>query len=161
MESSINTRLEKLIKSLNMNTNSFSKEIDVKPTVIYNIIKGRNKPSFLIIDKIISKFDVSPDWLVTGEGPIFKTGRQTIGYQIPDGENLAEEEKDLNPTLRDVIKEFNTMVSERPLRELDEEDIAQIVGLFNQVKVHYMDLKRENELLWKVITRLGMKTPEE
>lgn len=68
----INERIGTLIKALNLNNNSFSQRIGVNPTIIHNIVKGRNAPSFDILSKIKLSFDnINTDWLITGIGTIF------------------------------------------------------------------------------------------
>jgi len=77
----INKRIELIIKYLGMNNNSFSKKINVNPTVIHNIIKGRNKPSYDILTAILSTFDnINPTWLLTGEGEML---RENVGGTPP------------------------------------------------------------------------------
>ena len=70
MESTINDRIKDVINSLKMTPNAFASEIGVAGSVIYNILKGRNRPSFDILEKIVSTFDVSSDFLLLGKGDI-------------------------------------------------------------------------------------------
>lgn len=69
----INERLELLQNELHLNNNSFCNTIGVNPTIVHNIIKGRNKPGFDLLSKIILSFDnINAEWLMTGNGPVFK-----------------------------------------------------------------------------------------
>lgn len=69
----INNRIDLIIKQFGLNKNSFSTKIGVNPTVIHNIIKGRNAPSFELLNKIVLTFDnINPEWLLTGEGPMLR-----------------------------------------------------------------------------------------
>jgi hypothetical protein len=55
-----------------MNNNSFSNTIGVNPTIIHNIIKGRNAPSYEVLSKIALSFDnISSDFLLKGIGDPF------------------------------------------------------------------------------------------
>ena len=65
MKTTINDRLSELIERLGLTPNGFATQIGVKTTVIYNIQKGRNKPSFDLLQKIADKFNVSADWLLS------------------------------------------------------------------------------------------------
>jgi len=68
----INNRIDLLINTLKMNNNSFSVKLGVSPTIIHNIIKGRNAPSYDIIQKIVLSFDnINTNWLITGAGEMF------------------------------------------------------------------------------------------
>lgn len=71
----INNRIDLIIKHFGLNKNSFSNKIGVNPTVIHNIIKGRNAPSFDILNKIVLSFDnIDAGWLLTGEGSMLREG---------------------------------------------------------------------------------------
>jgi len=67
---SINERLEKVIKELYKgNKRAFSSTVGVSPTVIENVVgKRKGKPSYDVIEKICAYANVSPAWLLTGEG---------------------------------------------------------------------------------------------
>lgn len=68
----INNRIGLLINSLGLNNNSFSTHIGVNPTVIHNIVKGRNAPSYDIITKIALSFDnICLEWLILEKGEMF------------------------------------------------------------------------------------------
>ena len=65
----INNRIELIINALELNNNSFSMRIGVNSTVIHNIVKGRNAPSYDVLQKILLSFDnISADWLLTEKG---------------------------------------------------------------------------------------------
>jgi len=69
----INNRIELIIKALGLNNNSFSIAIGVNPTVSHNIVKGRNAPSFELMNKIALSFDnIDMNWLITGEGEMLR-----------------------------------------------------------------------------------------
>jgi len=62
----INTRITKLIQAENLTANAFASKLGVKATIIYNIQKGRNKPGFDLMTKILSTFNVDANWLLFG-----------------------------------------------------------------------------------------------
>ena len=69
----ISERLDALIKKLNKNPKTFSESIGYAPSVVYNIINGRNKPSFELIESIVRAYtQINRDWLMAGEGEMFK-----------------------------------------------------------------------------------------
>jgi transcriptional regulator with XRE-family HTH domain len=67
----VNERVSYLIKLLNLNTNSFANSIDIHSSILYNIEKGRNKPSFDVIEKILKIHSVDANWLIQGIGSVF------------------------------------------------------------------------------------------
>jgi transcriptional regulator with XRE-family HTH domain len=70
IKTTVNDRITQLIEHENLTTNSFANRLGVKPTVIYNIQKGRNKPSFDLLTKIIDVFQANSSWLLMGFGEI-------------------------------------------------------------------------------------------
>ncbi len=71
----IQDRIKALVETLARNPNDFSVKIDTPNSQIYNIIRGkRNKPSFDLIVKICRTFpEISLDWLILGEGAMFRS----------------------------------------------------------------------------------------
>lgn len=56
------------------NQSSFAKAVGVTPTVIANVVgTRRGKPSFDVMKKVCANANISPDWLLTGLGPMLKT----------------------------------------------------------------------------------------
>jgi len=76
METTVNQRISEIIKMKGLNKNSFAVKIGISGQTIHNIVSGRhNKPSFEVLDKIMSAFeDINPSWLMTGEGEMHKNG---------------------------------------------------------------------------------------
>ena len=73
----INNRIELIINSLELNNNSFSMRIGVNSTVTHNIVKGRNAPSYDVLQKILSSFDnISADWLITEKGEMINNNKR-------------------------------------------------------------------------------------
>jgi transcriptional regulator with XRE-family HTH domain len=67
----ISARIEKVIEDKKLNPNLFANELGIKTTVIYNILKNRNKPGFDLLLKICGKYNVNANWLLTGEGEMY------------------------------------------------------------------------------------------
>jgi len=70
----INERIALVISTLRMNPNSFSVAIGVNSTITHNILKGRNAPSYDVINKIALSFDnINMNWLISENGEIMKS----------------------------------------------------------------------------------------
>lgn len=85
----INERFEELIKKLyNGNKRAFATTLGISPTVIENVVgKRRGKPSYDVIEKVCANANISPDWLLTGQGPMLKDKEQAeIAQAIPTEE---------------------------------------------------------------------------
>lgn len=97
----IQDRISLLIKTLNMNKNSFSKKIGVTNTVIGHIVVGnsfnegkRNKPSFDLLVKILDSFpEVNSEWLLRGKGTMFNDDKSKLinsNIDIPDTDTIID-----------------------------------------------------------------------
>jgi transcriptional regulator with XRE-family HTH domain len=73
METTIAQRFERLITELKLNNNSFAKSIGVSATAISRVTNGENEPGFKMISNTLDVYpSVSSDWLIKGEGDMFK-----------------------------------------------------------------------------------------
>lgn len=93
----VNDRLHHLIHILGLNPSSFAESVDVNVTVIFNIIKGRrSKPSYDLLCKIFSSYGkLNFEWLLTGEGTIWKDEVVTSGQVAPSSINLENRIREL------------------------------------------------------------------
>lgn len=71
----INTRIQSIIdQRYNANKSAFASAIGVGATVIQNIVGARQgKPSYDVIEKICANANISPEWLLTGNGDMLKS----------------------------------------------------------------------------------------
>lgn len=110
--------MELLQSELRLNNNSFCNTIGVNPTIVHNIIKGRNKPGFDLLNKIILSFDnINAEWLMTGNGSVFKpkalaiqsnTGIPLVSTEVAAGFGTAEFTiKDEDIQNRYLVPDFN------------------------------------------------------
>ena len=98
----VNDRILYLIDSqLGGNKKKFAERIGFAPQVVFNIVSGRkSKPSFDVLEAIISSFDeISPEWLLTGKGAMLR-GQSAPEVAPPPSEpafpGLIEEIKSLS-----------------------------------------------------------------
>ena len=112
----INERIGLLINELKLNNNSFSGKIGLNPTVIHNIIKGRNNPSYEVLTKILLSFEnVNADWLLLEKGsmlidnnrrpvPIFNGNKRIMDNEsgVPYYEMLPAAAGDLTTFLHEA-----------------------------------------------------------
>lgn len=71
MENSVNLRISKLIAALKMSNNAFAKSLQKTSTTINQIVLGRNKPSYDVLEAICEVYNVNPAWLMRNEGEMF------------------------------------------------------------------------------------------
>ncbi len=75
----IGERVKELMLHLRKNQSSFGESIGVSQTSVRNIINSISLPRHELIDKILTAYpNLSADWLLRGEGGMFKTDMKPI-----------------------------------------------------------------------------------
>ena len=70
MNNTINERVAAAIEELGLTANSFASKLGVASSVIYNSVRGKTKPSYELIEKMVLFFNISPAYLINGKGDI-------------------------------------------------------------------------------------------
>lgn len=68
----INERIKELISALGIKKTVFAKHLNVSQAFVSQICSGASQPSDRTISDICREFDVSEEWLRTGEGEMFR-----------------------------------------------------------------------------------------
>jgi len=66
----------------NESLDSFAQRLEVHRNTLFRYEKGESYPDARIIYMLRMKFDVNPDWLITGEGPMHIEDGRTAGYDF-------------------------------------------------------------------------------
>jgi len=104
------TRIHRLIGSENLTPTKFADIIGVQRSAISHILSGRNKPSFDLIQKILTKFPrINAEWLITGKGEMYKTmvQQRLFDVDVKPIENKIE-------TKQTIVNHDNTNTSTSP-----------------------------------------------
>lgn len=122
IKATVNERINRLIFELGLNKMDFAISIGKAPTVISQMIQGRNKPGFEVLESILKTYpQVSSDWLMKGEGEMLREGNYTIQFAPKDGgkfgEQVAEDMKKEISWLRDNL--------DRALRIIEKADLGK------------------------------------
>jgi transcriptional regulator with XRE-family HTH domain len=123
------SRIQKLIGAENLSPTKFADVIGVQRSAISHILSGRNKPSFDLIQRILTKFPrVSSEWLLMGRGEMYKT---TIQQRLFDVDLKPNEVK--NEVKQPVIQEntANISVTKEPEIRVNESSIERIIIFYN------------------------------
>ncbi len=108
MENAINQRLKILIKNKGLNANSFANRIGVSAVVLYNILKGRNNPSYDIFYKILEEFpDVDLNWLVMGQENSNKSLNMVEDKEVTYSPKNNNKSYNLTNDCREIKTELN------------------------------------------------------
>lgn len=91
---SIGNRLQQLITGLDVSVLEFARQLGEKRgEKVYHILHGRLKPRYETLEKILAAYpDVNADWLLRGEGPMFRTLPKTPSAAITLDERLRNVE---------------------------------------------------------------------
>lgn len=66
-------KLRDLMTSEHLKSGQLAEMLGINPAGISHILAGRNKPGFDLLQKILRRFPrVNPDWLLLGEGPMYR-----------------------------------------------------------------------------------------
>lgn len=70
------SRLSQLLQAENISKSQFAEMLGISPATITHLLSGRNKPSYEIIQAICKNFpNLNADWLITGNGKMYKSGQ--------------------------------------------------------------------------------------
>jgi transcriptional regulator with XRE-family HTH domain len=87
----INERIKELRKALDLSQTEFGEALHVSRGVINNIDRNLVEPKPLFLDSIISTFNVNPEWLLDGDGEMFREMSHNEKVAAFIGEALADE----------------------------------------------------------------------
>lgn len=92
-----NYRLKEIRKNLNMDAEDFASEFGIAKSSVYAYERGTNKPSYELLETLMQKLNINPNWLFTGTGEMFRKEKNTfeIKYE-PYAEKLKSFGKRLN-----------------------------------------------------------------
>lgn len=74
MEHTINNRVKSVREALGLTSADFARKLNVKSGTVSMLETGTSKPGAEILIKISDTFGVPTDWLLKGEGEMFKNG---------------------------------------------------------------------------------------
>ena len=70
-------RIQTIMNHYKLNAGDFAKRLGVQKSSISHLVSGRNKPSFLFINKLATALpDVNITWFVTGKGRMLQIGEE-------------------------------------------------------------------------------------
>ncbi len=112
----INDRIAELIKFLELSPTAFADEIGIQRSGLSHIMKGRNKPSLDVVQKIVTRFpDINLAWLVNGIGNISSSTPSVINLQQKQAQTtLKEPENPFKNTLFDAVPQETKGKEEAP-----------------------------------------------
>lgn len=106
-------RLNEIIEKKGLTATKFAAMINVNPSAVSHLLKGRNKPGYDVLVNIARAFpDISMDWLLTGKGEMF-AGKTTSPAFIPYQQTEIPEQ-DSGPAYRKTESPENNTAAFSP-----------------------------------------------
>ena len=114
-------KLQLLINSeSNLTRSAFAKMLGINPATISQIMAGRNKPSYELLQKILLRFpNVNPDWLIVDRGEMLRDASLTPSG-IPHGGMLLPDAADDSETVAGVL-DVDMPADASPFRQTDNQ----------------------------------------
>ena len=119
-------RLRELRECLNLSRASFGEKIGVSGDVINNLERGRVEMKELTFNLIVKTYNVSPDWLRSGIGDMFRSDNGPLDdlaekYDLSDADViLMERFMKLDKRQRDLVTDFISQVAQE-MKEKERE----------------------------------------
>lgn len=90
-------RIILLLKDKGLSAIKFAEIMEVQASSISHITSGRNKPNFDFIAKLLERFpDVNPDWLILGQGSMYRSSSVPTPVQESDHDLFSTPLKEIN-----------------------------------------------------------------
>jgi len=106
----INDRLRILMDNFQLSSSQFADKLEIQRSAISHLLSGRNKPSILILEKILKNFpDVDIEWLITGKGNIFKSAIEEA-HEVLKSTN--DEKNNLDLFNQEEIQDSDDVINE-------------------------------------------------
>lgn len=106
--SAINQRIYEVIQFLGLTPTAFADEIGIQRSGLSHILKGRNRPSLDVVQKIVARYpDINLAWLVNGTGNLSLSTPSVINLRQKTAEEpkKAQEENGGN-SLKNTLFDF-------------------------------------------------------
>ena len=89
------SRLLQVLQAENISRSQFAEMLDISPATVTHLLNGRNKPSYEIIQAICKNFPtLNTDWLITGNGKMYKNGQNPS--EIAQDMGIFDQESESN-----------------------------------------------------------------
>lgn len=106
-------RIKQIMDSENMSPARFADSLGIGRAVISHVLNGRNNPSLEVITRILTKIPtINTDWLLTGEGTMYKT----------DLKSEIKSEKSNEGSFPDLFSQFPPDISKNTVPNTENKD---------------------------------------
>jgi transcriptional regulator with XRE-family HTH domain len=117
-------RIKSLMQEFSMSENEFAKALSMSQSTLNGYTKESRKPSLALAESVLNAFEeVSAEWLLRGEGEMYKTS------ELPPVDASSEESIEHSAEIARLVREKNEMA------DVIEEQKQEIIRLQAQIEV--------------------------
>jgi hypothetical protein len=130
METTINTRIKMIIKTLGFTVNGFAKTVGVSHPLLFNYTKERD-PSFDFLNKLLNQFpNIDAEWLITGKGEMCKGNYQHNEVHTNTGVvGIQGDNNEINNKVIGITKNFVELLKNK------DEQINNLIGIIKNYEL--------------------------
>ena len=135
----MNEKLRILMQHENLTASRLAEILEIQPAAISHILKGRNKPSFELVCRIVNRFpQVNPYWLLGDAEEIYNSGAKDATsapngtlFDMPNTESPSSAKSDISNLSPDV-----------PISTFGRIDIEKIIVVYRDQTFEELRPKR-------------------
>lgn len=120
-------KIKAIIEWSKMSPSGFCNTLGIQRSALTHILNGRNKPSLVLIEKILRKFpEISPDWLLLDKGPMLR--KETTSQTLFNNQtNIRNDEIHELNDLHKTIKTDHVEKTKRIILIYDDDTFLELV----------------------------------
>ena len=128
-------RIKSLMQEFSMSENEFAKALSMSQSTLNGYTKESRKPSLALAESVLNAFeDVSAEWLLRGEGEMYKT------TELPPVDVSSEESIEHSVEIARLVREKNEMAD---IIEAQAKEIARLQAQLDWASSIIKDSLRE------------------
>ncbi len=144
-------RIDKVMQLEGMNSAVFAAAIGIQGSTLSHILNGRNNPSLSVMQNILNRFpNISPDWLILGQGSIEKSAKQSQTPSLFD----SIEESDLKSVKYEEKREEKSNPNNYSFQQktdIEQEISVKAADLTQKVQIPAQESEPKQKSVRKII----------
>lgn len=125
-------RIKQLLEHHSISPAEFAQRLGIQRSAVSHLLSGRNNPGLDLLQKILREFtDVSPDWLLLGDGPVERVIRHPesndeVKPLVKADDNITLDNNNIKDEEQLIFTSVNSHVPEKTGRQA-----AKVIVLYD------------------------------